>query len=149
MTLDKIPSELESHPLFPRIDVVICHPHHEVSDRKEVFLKDLEVYSCILLDGNCATRQILDHMCRDSRVNLKIIMELSSVEVIKRFVRIAAGISIVPEVAVQEEVASGQLVSLKINEYRDHTPVHMGVIFRKDRYLSSAARVFLDRLAQM
>ena len=149
VTLDKTPEELTSLSLFPRNDVVICNPDHELSDRNEVFLKDLETFSCILLDGNCATRQILDRMCSDSRITLKIIMELSSVEVIKRFVRIAAGISIVPDVAVREEVAAGQVVSLKINEYRDHTPVHMGVIYRKDRYLSSAAQVFLDRLAQM
>jgi DNA-binding transcriptional LysR family regulator len=149
VTLDTIPAKLESRPLFPRADVVICPPHHQLSDRQEVFLKDLEAYSCILLDGHCSTRQILDRKCHDIQVTLNITMELSSVEVIKRFVRIDAGISIVPEVAVQEEVANGQLVSLRICEYRDNPPIHMGVVYRKDRYLSSAARVFLERLARM
>jgi DNA-binding transcriptional LysR family regulator len=146
VTLVNIPSELQAIPLFPRYDVVICHPGHPLAGRKEILLKDLEQYNCILLDQNCATRQLLDRVCIRSRVSLNIVMELSSVEVIKRFVMINSGISIIPDVAVKEEVAVKQIAAMKISDYLKHKPVRIGVVYRKKRYISSAVQSFLDTL---
>jgi len=148
-TLSYLEAGLETIPLFNRSDVVICHPKHPLAFRKEIFLKDLEPYSCVLLDGNCSSRRILDDTCEKSRVNLKIAMELSSIEVVKSFVSIDAGVSIVPEVAIKKEIAEGKLASVKIREFKS-TPKHaMGAIYRKDRYLSVAAREFLNMLEEI
>lgn len=109
-------------------------------------LKDLEQYNCILLDQNCATRQLLDQVCLHSRVKLKIIMELNSVEVIKRFVMINSGISVIPDIAVKEEITGKKLVVMKIRDYWKHKPVQIGVAYKKNRYLSAAVKSFLDTL---
>jgi len=53
-----------------------------------------EVFRCylwltfILLDQHCTSRLILDECCVQTQVRLPIHMELSSIEVIKRLVRI-------------------------------------------------------------
>ncbi len=73
-------------------------------------------------------------------------MELSSIEVIKSFVSINSGVSIVPMVSIQKEVASGQLAVLKIKDFEQNSQNKMGVIYKKNRYLSIAARKFLDEL---
>lgn len=148
VTLEGLPASLVSLPLFQRRDVLICHPGHPLAGRKEILLKDLEAYPAILLDQNCATRQILDQTCRQSQVNLQIAMELSSVEVIKRFVRINAGISVIPQLAVSEEVAAGQLALCRIQDFRLRSPVQQGVIYKSGRYLSAASRGFLDLLQE-
>ena len=149
ITLINIPPELKAIPLFPRKDVVICHPDHLLAHREEILLKDLEQYNCILLDQNCATRQLLDRVCMNSRVKLRIIMELSSVEVIKRFVMINSGISVIPDMAVKEEVVDRQLAVVKIRDYQKQKPVQMGVVYKKNRYLSAAVRSFLDNLTNI
>ena len=83
---------LEAIPLFSRSDVVVCHPDHPLANRKQLFLKDLESYSCILLDDRCSSRRILDQACEAAGVTLPIAMELSSIEVIKNLVMINSGV---------------------------------------------------------
>ncbi len=144
VTLSYLKPELEVMPLFSRSDVLICHPEHKLSGRKKIFLKDLEKYSMVLLDRNCSSRRILDDSCDRSKVKLDIGMELSSIEVVKSFVAINAGISIVPEVSVKEEVRSGKLKALKITDFEGDEKKRIGVIYRKDRYLSNASRKFLE-----
>jgi DNA-binding transcriptional LysR family regulator len=146
VTLTALKPELEALPLFSRHDVLICHPQHPLAQRSTVLLKDLEAYPLILLDQRCASRRIIDELCAQARVRLRITMELSSIEVIKRFVRIDAGLSVVPAIAVQEEVQAGGLAAVAIHDLHDRSRYKMGVIYKKGRYLSLAARSFLQEL---
>lgn len=149
-TLAYLKPGLQAVPLFSRSDVLICHPDHPLADRKRVFLKDLEHYLCILLDDNCSSRRILDQACKKARVKLSIAMELSSIEVIKNLVMINSGISIVPEVSIQKEVRAGMLSAIEITDFQENRETRMGVIYKKNRYLSLAAKSFLQELkAQM
>ena len=100
----------------------------------------------ILLDQNCSSRRIIDDLCERARVDLDITMELSSIEVIKRFVRIDAGLSIVPDIAIQEEVESGALSTVEISDFKEQPRHKVGVIYKEGRYLSRAARSFLEDL---
>lgn len=145
-TLSYLKPGLETIPLFSRSDVVICHPSHPLAPREAVFLKDLEKYPCVLLDQNCSSRRILDDACEKARVALPIAMELSSIEVVKSFVAIDSGISVVPEVAIQEETVQGKLVSLAVKDFKSVPKQNMGIVYRKDRYFSAAAKAFLDML---
>ena len=145
-TLSYLKPGLKEIPLFSRSDVVICHPEHPLAGRREVFLKDLEPYHSVLLDQNCSSRKILDEACEKAKAKLSIAMELSSIEVVKSFVSIGAGISVVPEVAVHEEVEAGKLVSIRVKDFDKAGQTRMGVIYRTDRYLSTAARSFLHML---
>lgn len=145
-TLRYLKPPLVAVPLLNRSDVVICHPRHPLAKRKNVYLKDLEAYGCVLLDQKCSSRRILDEACVAAGVALSVSMELSSIEVVKKFVSINSGISVVPEVAVKWEVEEKKLAALKIHDFQISDPIKMGVIYRKDRYLSLAARSFLDML---
>ena len=149
VTLVALPPELEAIPLFPRHDVLICHPQHPLAQRPAVLLKDLECYPVLLLDQQCASRRILDEACAQARVALRITMEVSSIEVLKRFVRIDAGLSIVPAVAIADEVQAGLLAAVTLQDFTPHTPYKMGVIYRKGRYVSRAAHSFLVVLQAM
>jgi len=146
VTLRDVDPGLEAVPLFRRKDVLICHPEHRLARRKRILLKDLERYPFILLDDRCSSRRILDDLCRTARVDLSIQMELSSIEVIKRFVRIDAGLSVVPEMAVQEEVAGGSLATVEIVDVQRGPRHDMGVVYKRGRYLTLASRSFLEEL---
>ncbi len=146
VTLPVALDDLEAISLFSRHDVLICHPQHPLAHRSSVLLKDLEAYPLILLDQRCASRRIIDDVCTQARVQLHITMELSSIEVIKRFVRIDAGLSIVPAAAIREEVEARGLASVDVHEFDKRSPYKMGVIYKKGRYLSRAAQSFLDEL---
>ena len=81
-------------------------------------------------------------------MNLKIAMELSSIEVIKRFVAVNAGISIVPEVSVQKERKIKELNVLALKDFEKNRQKKMGVIYKKNRSLSIAAKKFLEELQE-
>ena len=146
VTLRELDPGIEALPLFQRHDVLICHPDHPLSRRRRILLKDLESYSFILLDERCSSRRLLNELCEASRARLSIAMELSSIEVIKRFVRIDAGLSVVPSMSVVEEVEANQLVSIEIADFERARRYEMGVVYKRDRYLSLAARSFLAEL---
>ncbi len=145
-TLAYLKPGLEAIPLFPRLDVVICHPDHPLANRKQVFLKEVEKHLCVLLDDHCSSRRILDQACLTAGVKLSIAMELSSIEVIKNLVMIKSGISIVPEVSVRKEVLSGQLSMVKVRDFQPNRQFKIGAIYKKNRYLSLAAQSFLKEL---
>ncbi|MBI4768734.1 MAG: LysR family transcriptional regulator [Deltaproteobacteria bacterium] len=145
-TLAYLKPGLEAIPLFPRFDVVICHPDHPLANRKQVLLKEVEKHLCVLLDDHCSSRRILDQACLTAGVKLSIAMELSSIEVIKNLVMIKSGISIVPQVSVRKEVLSGQLSMVKVRDFQPNRQYKIGAIYKKNRYLSLAAQSFLKEL---
>ena len=57
-------------------------------------------------------------------------------------------ISIVPEVSVREEVARGRLTAVRITGADLLGQRTMGVVYKKGRYLSIAARKFLQVLEE-
>jgi DNA-binding transcriptional LysR family regulator len=148
VTLSAAAPGLEAVRLFPRKDVLICHPGHRLARRRRVLLKDLERYPFILLDDKCASRRLLDALCAEAKAVLPVAMELSSIEVIKRFVRIDAGLSVVPAMAVQEEVAAGALAAVEIADLERAPRTYMGAVYKQGRYLTLAARSFLDALRE-
>ena len=145
-TLAYLKPGIEAIPLFSRFDVVICHPDHPLGGRKRIFLKDLENYTCILLDDRCSSRRILNQACEEARVKLSITMELSSIEVIKNLTMINSGISIVPEISIRKEVQAGLLSAVQIKDFQQNSQMKMGVIYKKNRYLSLSAKSFLQEL---
>ena len=73
--------------------------------------------------------------------NMNISMELASIETIKKFVSIGLGISIVPKSYVLEEVERGALSLVRVKNFK--LIRKLGLIYRKNRYLSRAAKAFL------
>ena len=64
-------------------------------------------------------------------------------EVVKRYVELGLGISIVPMINVQHEVRSGRLVARSLPWIPRNV---VGVVQRKSAYLSPAANEFVRRL---
>ena len=147
VTLVGLHAGLEAIPLFGREDVLICAPGHALAGRRQILLKDLERYPFILLDERCSSRRLLDEACARARARLTIAMELSSIEVIKRLVRTDAGLSVVPAMAVREEIETGALACVAVRELERGPRHEMGAIYKRGRYLSLAARSFLEELA--
>ena len=146
VTLPANSNDLEIIPLFSRHDVLIAHPQHPLAQRTSAPLQEIASYPIILLDQACASRRIIDEVCVQAQAPLQISMELRSIEVIKRFVRIDAGLSIVPAMAIREEVAAGVLASVDVSDFANRVLYQMGIIYKKNRYLSHAAQSFLEAL---
>ena len=71
-------------------------------------------------------------------------MEFDNIETVKRAVEINAGVSIVPQSAVAQEVAMKSLVQLEIADGTFYRP--LAVIYRKNKVLSPAMKQFVEIL---
>lgn len=73
-------------------------------------------------------------------------MELASIETIKKFVSIGMSISIIPKIYAKQESEQGTLSLLHLENLK--LVRKLGLIYRRDRYLSRACLVFLEVVEQ-
>lgn len=98
-------------PLLSLRDVLIGPTGHPLLAKPRVTLEQLADESLVLLDRSTATRAWLERQFRERKIAPRVVMEMSSLEVLKRLVELDFGLSIVPEVAVVDEIRSGKLVA--------------------------------------
>jgi DNA-binding transcriptional LysR family regulator len=71
-------------------------------------------------------------------------MEFDNIETVKRAVEIDAGVAIVPQATILQEVAQGSLKSITFKGKAFNRP--LAILHRKGRVLTPAMRRFLDAL---
>jgi DNA-binding transcriptional LysR family regulator len=62
-------------------------------------------------------------------------------QAIKQFVAMGNGVAFMPEISVENEIARGELVRIRVRELQIKRKLRL--IYRKDANLSHAARAFL------
>lgn len=142
ITLPAHDPKLQIEHLLWREDRLICRPGHPLLAQAEVKLTDLMGYSLLLLEKGSTTRALLDQLFAAAQLSPQII-DLGSIEVIKRYVEIDLGIAIVPAFAVESEVGAGRLQTMPL----PWLPLRaVGLITRNTGYFSPASRAFLQML---
>jgi DNA-binding transcriptional LysR family regulator len=68
-------------------------------------------------------------------------VELPSLEAIKRFVELGNGVALVPGMVVEQELARGELVRIRIKELQIERKLRL--VYRRHASLSHAALAFL------
>ncbi len=139
-------SRLEIIPLREETLVLICHPKHPLAKEKNLKLAHLESQKFIAFESDIPTRKAIDKILRDSGVAVKTMMEFDNIETVKRAVEIEAGVSIVPESTVLQEVSKQTLAALKFNEPIPTRP--LAVIAKKTKILSPAMKQFIQLLKE-
>lgn len=136
--------KLEIVPLHKDPLVLICHPQHPLAKQKSVKLKVATGQKFIGFEPDMPTRKALDKILKDHSVEVKTVMEFDNIETVKRAVEIDAGISIVPQGTITQEVAKQTLVALTIEDadcYRT-----LAAIYKKGKVLSPAMKQFINIL---
>jgi DNA-binding transcriptional LysR family regulator len=133
--------KLEIVPLRKEPLVLICHPQHPFAKQKAVKLKALEGQDFISFEPDTPTRKALDKILRESAVAVKHVMEFDNVETVKRAVEIEAGVSIVPQSTIIQEIEKQTLACVKIADGEFYRP--LAAIYKKSRVLSPALKQFL------
>jgi DNA-binding transcriptional LysR family regulator len=126
--------------------VLICHPKHPLAKEKNLKLSHLEGQKFIAFESDIPTRKAIDKILRDSGVAVKNTMEFDNIETVKRAVEIEAGVSIVPESTVVQEVSKQTLAALKFSEAIPTRP--LAIIAKKTKVLSPAMKQFIQLLKE-
>lgn len=105
---------LRLEPLAPQEEVVICPPDHALARRRRIGLEAILPYPLLLLDRTTGARALLDAELARLGAVPAVTMEMSSVEVLKKLVELGLGVSVVPALAVEREVAAGVLAAVRL-----------------------------------
>ena len=135
---------LEVVPLGGDRLVLICPPGHALAKRKKVSAVDLNNQDFVLFERDIPTRRAIDKILRSHGVAVRRVAEFDNIETIKRAVEVGFGLAVVPRLSVADEERSGQLAVVALAEPEWTRSV--GVIYRSDRTLGTAARKFIELL---
>jgi len=124
--------------------VLICSPEHPFAQLKSIKLKQLNGQKLISFEPDTTTRKAVDKILNQHGVEVQHAMEFDNVETVKRAVEIGAGISIVPQSTVTQEIEKQSLALVEISDGEFYRPT--AAIYKKSRVLSPALKQFLANL---
>jgi DNA-binding transcriptional LysR family regulator len=137
-------SKLETVSLRKDRLVLICHPQHPFAKAKSVRLSELSGMKFIGFEPDIPTRKAIDKILKDYNVTVTTVMEFDNIETVKRAVEIDAGVAIVPQATVVQEVVNQTLAQAEILDGEFYRP--LAAIVKKSKVLSPAIKQFLIML---
>jgi DNA-binding transcriptional LysR family regulator len=127
----------ENEPLM-----IVCSPEHPLADKTEIDIHQLQGEKFIAFAQDVPTRELIDGILSRYGINVRIVMDFDNIETIKRAVEINSGVSILPKSSLRMEMTSGSLKAITLNNENFYRPT--GIIVRRDRTLSKAARYLIE-----
>jgi LysR family transcriptional regulator, transcriptional activator of the cysJI operon len=139
-------SKLETVALRKDPLVLICHPQHPFAKSRTVKLKALSGQKFIGFEPDIPTRKALDKILKENSVEVHHVMEFDNIETVKRAVEIDAGISVVPQGTILQEVAKQTLAQVQLEDGEYYRP--LAAIYKKNKVLSPAVKQFVAILKE-
>jgi len=139
-------SKLEILPLKKDPLVLITHPQHPLGKSRTLKLKAIAGQKFIGFEPDIPTRKAIDRILREHHVEVNHVMEFDNIETVKRAVEIDAGIAIVPQSTITQEVQKQTLAAVALDDPDMYRP--LAAIYKKSKVLSPAIKQFLAILRE-
>ncbi|MCB1752987.1 MAG: LysR family transcriptional regulator [Gammaproteobacteria bacterium] len=136
-----VPEDIIYQPLVTYAPALIVPTDHPLARKKRVKLEEISQYALILPPPNLATWRLVDMVFRQHDLTLKCGMEAGGWEVIKKYVEMGMGLSIVTDVCL---TGKEHLVKFSLEKYFPKRTY--GIVLRRGKYLSPQAAMFLEIL---
>jgi DNA-binding transcriptional LysR family regulator len=124
--------------------VLVCSPNHILARESQIDIHKVQFERFIAFEKDTPTRRWIDNIIQRYNIVVRPVMEFDNVETIKRAIEINAGISILPENTIVQEVSGGTIKAVSFSNERFVRPT--GIITLKDKILGQAARYFIELL---
>jgi DNA-binding transcriptional LysR family regulator len=136
-----VPTDLSYAPVYSFDPMLIMAKGHPLAAKNPLRLEDLSPHGLILPPKRLTTWRLVDLVFQQRRVPYTVALEVGGWEVIKQYVAMGLGISIVTGICLGESDRD-KLDARNLREY--FPPRSYGVVVRKGKYLSPQARAFAD-----
>ena len=121
--------------------VLVVPPGHPFAAREDVAIKDLGKETFVAHNARTPARTHIIELFQKHRTPLNIAIELATLETIKDFVRLGAGLAILPRLSVRDAIEAGNLVEVPVKGLAIEKVIRM--VYRREENLSHAAKAFL------
>jgi len=136
-----VPNDLDYAPVRSFDPMLITPLDHPLAARHPLALEDLSPYGLILPPSRLTTYRLVDLVFQQRRVPYTVALEVGGWEIIKQYVAMGLGISIVTGICITD-TDHERLAVRNLRAY--FPPRSYGVVIRKGKYLSPQARAFVD-----
>jgi DNA-binding transcriptional LysR family regulator len=127
--------------------VLAVHPEDELSSKKKVMAKDLNGKTLIYAKSECNYKKILDRILIQNDVKPEKIIEINSLDAIKRLLVLGNGIAFLPEVVISGELNKGTLKTLSWAGANLNARLIM--IWPKEKHTSESLNAFMMMVRKM
>src|SRR2546425_8184656 len=121
--------------------VLICHPNHPLAKFKTIKIKAIAKQKFIGFEPDIPTRRAIDKILKDHTIEVDHVMEFDNIETVKRAVEIDAGVAIVPQGTITQEVNKQTLAEVRFEDAEFFRP--LAAIYKKNKVLSPAIKQFV------
>jgi DNA-binding transcriptional LysR family regulator len=136
-----VPNDIAWAPVHHYDPMLIMPPDHPLAAKATVTLQDLSPYGLILPPQRLSTYRLVDLVFQQRQVPFRVAIEVGGWDVIKEYVAMGLGISIVTGICITEADRS----RLAVRNMKQYFPQRSyGVVMRKGKFLSAEARAFID-----
>ena len=136
-----VPADLDYAPVYRFEPMLIAPRGHPLATKADLRLEDLSPYGLILPPQRLTTYRLVDLVFQQNRVPYTVALEVGGWEVIKQYVAMGLGISIVTAICLTD-ADRDRLAARSLAKYFPSRSY--GVVVRKGKYLSQQARDFIE-----
>jgi DNA-binding transcriptional LysR family regulator len=136
-----VPNDIAWAPVHHYDPMLIMPLDHPLAAKEKITLEDLSPYGLILPPQRLSTYRLVDLVFQQRQVPYQVAIEVGGWDVIKEYVAMGMGISIVTGICITEADRN----RLAIRNMKQYFPQRSyGVVMRKGKFLSAEARAFID-----
>jgi DNA-binding transcriptional LysR family regulator len=138
-----VPEDIEYTPVVTFDPMLITPPDHALAQKakagEKVSLEDVSRYGLILPPSHLSTWRIVKYVFQQHNLTFTVTLEAGGWEVIKKYVELGMGISIVTDICL---TGDEKLARIPLTEYFPQRGY--GLVLRKGRFMSPQARRFIE-----
>lgn len=139
--LTNTPENIEFHPVITYDPVLIAPKDHPLAKRKNITLKDIHKYPLVLPPRHLSTWRQVEMVFAQHNLNYNVTLEVGGWEVIKKYVELGMGISIVMSNCI---TGNENLAVIPVDRFFPQRTY--GVVFRRQKFLSPQAKGFIKTM---
>jgi DNA-binding transcriptional LysR family regulator len=122
--------------------LLLTSPGHPLINKERILPEDISQEPLILTEMGCSYRAVFENILNRHNIKPYVALETGSVQAIKQFTMSGLGITLLPEVAVKDELANNKLVTL--NWEGEDFGIVSQILYHKDKWISPALKAFLE-----
>jgi DNA-binding transcriptional LysR family regulator len=138
-----VPDDITYQPLVTFDPVLIVPIGHPLAKKKNLTLEDISHYGLILPPRHLSTWGVVKYVFQQHKLSFKVTLEAGGWEVIKKYVELGMGISIVTDICL---TGKEKLVSIPLSDYFPQRGY--GLVLRKGKFMSPQANRFVELLLE-
>ena len=124
----------------------VASAHSNIAHREPLPLSELIKEPFLLTEKDASYRYVLDQHLAARGLLIRPFLESGNTDFVLKCLRQEKAISFLPKFSVREDIKNGTLVNVPVSDFE--LKIWRQVVYRNDRYLSSAMKAFIDLVKQ-